>query len=201
MKRELNTYAKTLNNRLKGWDREGIESNLVKETRDNLEMFYDKYGIETDDNFFARNLDLTPEQEKEYERIMDTFGDQASSSVKEMEREYDRLSDEYKERWNVGSVEEFVEFTDKMKQSQNDRILKNIISSDQIADLYAVASQKQIPLDTVDELILFEYESQQEFYDRHTDESRGNANNPLFGQMMGILYGLDNEENKDPWSY
>lgn len=197
MKRELNTYAKTLNNRLKGWDREGIESNLVKETRENLEMFYDKYGIETDDNFFARNLDLTPEQEKEYERIMDAFGDQASSNVNEMNREYDRLSDEYKERFNVNSVEDFVNFTDKMKQSQNDKILKNILSSDQIAELYSIASQNNISGDVVDELILFEYQSQQEFYDRHIDEERYNANDPLYKSMLNILGDLTSEE--DPW--
>lgn len=162
-------------------------------------MFYNKYGIETDDNFFATNLDLTAQQESEYEKIMDAFGEQAGSSLKEMEREYNRLSDEYKGRWEVNSLEDFITFTDKMKQSQNDRVLKSIISSEQIADLYAVASNKNISLDTVDELLLFEYESQQEFYDKFIDQSRGNANNPLFGEMMGILYGLNNEENKSAW--
>lgn len=192
-------YARNLNRRLKQWDESEMSSNLINQTRENLEMFYNKYGIETDDNYFATNLDLTAQQEKEYEKIMDAFGDQAGSSLKEMEREYNRLSDEYKSRWDVNSLEDFITFTDRMKQSQNDRVLKSIISSEQIADLYAVASNKNISLDTVDELLLFEYESQQEFYDKFIDQSRGNANNPLFGEMMGILYRLDNEENKSAW--
>lgn len=192
-------YARTLNRRLKQWDESEMSSNLINQTRENLEMFYNKYGIETDDNFFATNLDLTAQQETEFEKIMDAFGEQAGSSLKEMEREYNRLSDEYKSRWEVDSLEDFITFTDKMKQSQNDRILKSIISSEQIADLYAVASNKNISLDTVDELLVFEYESQQEFYDKFIDQSRGNANNPLFGEMMGILYRLDNEENKSAW--
>lgn len=193
-------YARNLNRRLKQWDESEMSSNLIEQTRENLEMFYNKYGIETDDNFFATNLDLTAQQESEYEKIMDAFGDQAGSSLKEMEREYNRLSDEYKSRWDVNSLEDFITFTDRMKQSQNDRVLKSIISSEQIADLYAVASNKNISLDTVDELLIFEYESQQEFYDKYVDQSRGNANNPLFGEMMGILYGLNNEENKSAWN-
>lgn len=193
-------YARNLNRRLKQWDESEMSSNLIEQTRENLEMFYNKYGIETDDNFFATNLDLTAQQESEYEKIMDAFGDQAGSSLKEMEREYNRLSDEYKSRWDVNSLEDFITFTDRMKQSQNDRVLKSIISSEQIADLYAVASNKNISLDTVDELLIFEYESQQQFYDKYVDKSRGNANNPLFGEMMGILYGLNNEENKSAWN-
>lgn len=200
MKQTNKNYARTLNRRLKQWDESEMSSNLINQTRENLEMFYNKYGIETDDNYFATNLDLTAQQETEFEKIMDAFGEQAGSSLKEMEREYNRLSDEYKGRWEVNSLEDFITFTDRMKQSQNDRVLKSIISSEQIADLYAVASNKNISLDTVDELLVFEYESQQEFYDKFIDQSRGNANNPLFGEMMGILYRLDNEENKSAWN-
>lgn len=202
MKRELQTFAKTLNNRLKGWDDEEIESNLVRETRANLEMFYNKYGIETDDNYFARNLDLTPEQEKEYEKIMDTFGDKAGSNINEMRKEYNRVAKDYKARFNVNSFEDFITFTDKMKQSQNDRVLKNIISSDQIAELYTIASQFNMSGDTVDEMIIFEYESNQEFYDKHIDESRYNANDKLYQNMINILeeYRQDDEEN-DAWSW
>lgn len=203
MKRELNTYAKTLNNRLKGWDKEGVESNLVKETRANLEMFYDKYGIETDDNFFARNLDLTPEQEKEYEKIMDSFGDKAGSSVNEMKREYERVADEYKERFNVNDFEGYINFTDKMKQSRNDRILKNILSSDQIAELYSIASQNNISADAVDELIIFEYESHKEYYDKNIEKASGrrfNSNDTLYNNMLNILEDLTNEENTNPWN-
>ena len=202
MKRELQTYAKTLNNRLKGWDDEDIESNLVRETRANLEMFYNKYGIETDDNYFARDLDLTPEQEREYEKIMDSFGNKAGSSINEMKKEYNRLSEDYRARFNVRTFEDFINFTDKMKQSQNDKILKNIISSDQIAELYTIASQFNMSGDTVDELIIFEYESNQKFYDRHVDESRYNANDKLYQNMINILEEYQqNDEDDEAWSW
>lgn len=202
MKRELQTYAKTLNRRLKGWDDEDIESNLIRETRDNLEMFYNKYGIETDDNYFARDLDLTPEQEREYEKIMDSFGNKAGSNINEMRKEYNRVAKDYKARFNVNTFEDFINFTDKMKQSQNDRVLKNIISSDQIAELYTIASQFNMSGDTVDEMIIFEYESNKEFYDKHVDESRYNANDKLYQNMINILeeYRQDDEED-DAWSW
>lgn len=191
MKRENQTYARTLNRRLKGWDKSGVDSNLVNEVRENLEVFYDKYGIETDDNFFATNLNLPPEVEAEYVRLMDSFGDMAGSSVNEMRRQYEQESDEYKERFNVNSFEDYMRFTDKMKQSQSDRVLKNILSSDQIAELYTIASQHNISGDSVDELILFEYQSQQSFYDQQIGE-RG-ANDPLYNNMLNILEGYIND--------
>lgn len=193
MKRENQTYARTLNRRLKGWDNSGVDSNLVNEVRENLEVFYDKYGIETDDNFFATDLNLPPEVEAEYERLMDSFGDMAGSSVNEMLRQYEQESDEYKERFNVNSFEDYMKFTDKMKQARSDRVLKNILSSDQIAELYTIASQHNISGNTVDELILFEYQSQQGFYDQHIGE-RG-ANEPLYNNMLNILQGFIDDED------
>lgn len=142
MKRENQTYARTLNRRLKGWDNEGIESNLVKETRENLEMFYDKYDIEWDSDFFASNLDLTPEQEKEYEEIMDAFGDMAGSNINEMKRAWEDRKDEYEEMYNVETFEDFINFTDQMKLYENDAVMRSVISSSQIAELYSVSSEK-----------------------------------------------------------
>ena len=142
MKRENQTYARTLNRRLKGWDNEGLESNLVKETRENLEMFYDKYDIEWDSDFFASNLDLTPEQEKEYEEIMDAFGDMAGSNINEMKRAWEERKDEYEEMYNVKSFEDFINFTDQMKLYENDAVMRSVISSSQIAELYSVSSEK-----------------------------------------------------------
>lgn len=142
MKRENQTYARTLNRRLKGWDNEGIESNLVKETRENLEMFYDKYDIEWDSDFFAANLDLTPEQEKEYEEIMDAFGDMAGSNINEMKRAWEERKDEYEEMYNVETFEDFINFTDQMKLYENDAVMRSVISSSQIAELYSVSSEK-----------------------------------------------------------
>lgn len=142
MKRENQTYARTLNRRLKGWDNEGIESNLVKETRENLEMFYDKYDIEWDSDFFASNLDLTPEQEKEYEEIMDAFGDMAGSNINEMKRAWEERKDEYEEMYNVETFEDFINFTDQMKLYENDAVMRSVISSSQIAELYSVSSEK-----------------------------------------------------------
>lgn len=142
MKRENQTYARTLNRRLKGWDNEGLESNLVKETRENLEMFYDKYDIEWDSDFFASNLDLTPEQEKEYEEIMDAFGDMAGSNINEMKRAWEERKDEYEEMYNVETFEDFINFTDQMKLYENDAVMRSVISSSQIAELYSVSSEK-----------------------------------------------------------
>lgn len=172
-------YARTLNRRLNQWDDEGLENNLVKETRENLELFYDKYGIETDDNYFATNIHLSPEAEEEFERIMDAFGDKAGSSVNEMKRKYEEQSDEFKERFGVESMEDYIEFTDNMKNAMSNEMIKDIISSEEIAELYSIASNRQISADDVDYMLMMEY------------QSGGKTFESLYNQILGAIEAYD----------
>lgn len=198
MNRTNANYAKSLNRQLKAWDKEGIESDLVKDIRANLEMFYDKYGIETDDRFFIQreSVHLTDKAEAEFEKLLDSFGNKAGSSLAEMKSSYRQNQDRYEKLYNVNSFEEYIQFTDKMKQAANDRTLKNIISSDQIAELYTIASKNGWDGSTIDDLLIFEYQSNQEYYDSTVDESKRNANDPLYKKMLTILKDLEDEEDK-----
>lgn len=180
-------YARTLNRRLKQWDESGIESDLVEETRADLEMFYDKWGIEADDNFFTTNAHLSEEAEAELERIMDSFGNNAGSSIKEMERSYNEKSEEYKERFGVDSFEDYINFTDKMKNAMSNADIKNIISSEQIAELYAVASSKNMGADFVDYTLMMEY------------QSSGKTFEALYNQILGAIDSYD-ETMEFGWS-
>lgn len=175
MKAENKSYARTLNRRLKGWDKEDLESNLVKEVREDLELFYDKYDIETNDDYFATNLDLSPEQEAEYERIMDKFGNMAGSNVNEMKRIYEEHKDEYEVDYGVQSFEDFVNFTDSMKNYQSDALLRDVISSEQIAELYSKGTSMGFNADTMNKIILDEY------------NHHGLTYNDLYNKVLGIM--------------
>ena len=153
MKAENKSYARTLNRRLKDWDKEGMESNLVKEVREDLEMFYDKYDIETNEDYFSANLDLTPEEEAEYERIMDKFGNKAGSNVNEMKRTYEEHAEDYETDYGIESFEEFIEFTDNMKLYESDALIRDIISSEQIAELYSKASSSGKSYEDINQMI------------------------------------------------
>ena len=178
MKRENVNYARTLNRRLKGWDDEGIESNQVKLTRQMLEDFYTKHDLEVgNEDKFATNLDLTPEQEKEYEMIMDQFGDSSGSSVNEMKRVYQEQADMYRDRYDIESFDEFIEFTDNMKNALSDGLIKDVISSEQIAELYTVASNRQMGADAVDKLISETYQRSGRTFDRLYNDVMGAINN------------------------
>ena len=178
MKRENVTYARTLNRRLKGWDDEDIESNQVKLTRQMLEDFYTKHDLEVgNEDKFATNLDLTPEQEKEYEMIMDQFGDSAGTSVNEMKRVYQEQADMYRDRYDIESFDEFIEFTDNMKNALSDGLIKDVISSEQIAELYTVASNRQMGADAVDRLISETYQRSGRTFDRLYNDVMGAINN------------------------
>lgn len=175
MKAENKSYARTLNRRLKGWDKEGIESNLVKEVRGDLEVFYDKYDIMTNDDYFSANLDLTPQQEEEYEKIMDKFGDKAGSNINEMKSVYEEHKDDYEVDYNVQSFEDFIKFTDTMKNYESDALLHDIISSEQIAELYSKGSLIKFNSDAVNKTLLDEY------------KHHGLTYNDLYKKVLGIL--------------
>ena len=174
-------YARTLNRYLKQWDNAGVSSDLVDETRANLEMFYDKYGIETDDNFFNPNMELSESAETEFEMIMDSFGDKAGSSINEMKRQYESVSEEFKERFGVESFEDYIEFTDNMKNAMSNANIKDIISSEQIAELYSVASSKNMSANDVDYMMMLEYQSSGKTYEK------------LYNQILGAIESYDED--------
>ena len=158
MKRENANYARTLNRRLKGWDDAGIESNQVKLTRQMLEDFYTKHDLEVGaEDKFATQLDLTPEQESEYEKIMDQFGRQAGTSINEMKSVYEEQKDMYEKSYDIKNFEEFITFTDKMKEALDDGLIKSILSSEEIADLYSEAHIKGVSYKVMDEKIVSAY--------------------------------------------
>ena len=185
MKNLLKNEAQTINRRLKEWDREGIESNDIKLTRQMLEDFYDKHDLEVGDTSrFATRLDLTPEQEAEYEAIMDQFMNKAGTSVREMKSVYNEQADMYRDRYDIESFDEFIEFTDNMKNALSDGLIKDVISSEQIAELYTVASNRQMGADAVDKLISDTYQRSGKTFDR------------LYNDVMGAInsYDADMEE-------
>lgn len=179
MKAENKSYARTLNRRLQGWYDAGIESDLVKTTKSMLEMFYDRYSIETDERYFATNLELTPQAEAEYELIMDMYGNQAGSSINEMKRQYESVKEEFKTKYSVNTFEDYIKFTDAMKIGMAVHNLKDIISSEQLAELYSVASGKGISPEDVDYMLILEYQSSGKTYDA------------LYNQILGAIETYD----------
>jgi hypothetical protein len=168
-------YAKTLNKRLKGWDDAGVESNLVLEVREELEMFYDKYNIDAPSDYFVTNLDLTESQEEEYERIMDSFGDKAGSNINEMRKVYEENADRYQVDYHVNSFEDFVKFTDKMKNASDNALLKEVLSSSQIAELYTIASDINMNEYAVNSMIYQQY------------QKYGQTGDTLYNTILGYL--------------
>lgn len=185
MKAENKSYARTLNRRLKGWDAEGLESNLVKEVREDLELFYDKYDILANDDYFSANLNLTEEQEKEYEKIMDKFGNKAGSNINEMKSVYEEHKDEYETDYNVESFEDFINFTDQMKIYESDALIRDIISSEQIAELYSKASKSGKTYESVDKMILDTYRGIDE--KGNQTETGGLTFNDLYNKVLNML--------------
>lgn len=177
-------YAKTLNKRLKGWYDEGIKSNLVWDVREKLELFYDKYEIDAPNDYFIPNLDLTPEQESEYEAIMDSFGDFAGSSINEMKKAYEEVADRYRIDYHVNSFEDYVNFTDKMKNASDNALLKEVLSSSQIAELYTIASDININEYGVNAMIYQQY------------QKNGQTGDTLYNTILGYLGG---EDSKNQW--
>lgn len=186
MKQENKSYARTLNRRLKAWDKEGMESNLLKEVREDLEMFYDKYDIEANEDYFSANLDLTTEEEAEYEKIMDKFGNKAGSNINEMKRKYEEVKDDYETNYNVKTFEDFIDFTDQMKIYESDALLRDIISSEQVSELYSKSSKKGMSYEKVDDLILKTYEGKDK-KGKKIAGAGGLTYNNLYNKVLDII--------------
>ena len=83
----------------------------------------------------------------------------------------------YRDRYDIESFDEFIEFTDNMKNALSDGLIKDIISSEQIAELYTVASNRQMGADAVDKLISETYQRSGRTFDRLYNDVMGAINN------------------------
>lgn len=141
----------------------------VRKYRERIGDVYQKYGISPRGRQFVKN-DLFPRgaafdklpagAQEELAAIAEGMQDNDYVyNLKDYENYIDILKDKKFEKWNVQNVNDVIDRLDFLKNKADSEVIKNILSSDQLMDLYDTAINGNVSEDKLLDLILEQYEA------------------------------------------
>lgn len=157
-KRDLQ-QLKDANERLLDW--EGMENvpNDVKMYRDMLSNFYDSIGKKVaHPELFSTRVNLTRKQQE-------TLNDISFQVLNKWTTDYSQYEDflvdetrsDVRDRYDIKTMDDAINFLDEMETSRNEAWLADLLSSDQIKELYDEARDKGLTAEQANEIIYVEY--------------------------------------------
>ena len=157
-KRDLQ-QLKDANERLLDW--EGMENvpNDVKMYRDMLSDFYKSIGKKVaHPELFSTRVNLTRKQQETLNDISFQVLNKWTTDFSQYE---DFLVDEtrsdVRDRYDIKTLDDAITFLDEMETSRNEAWLADLLSSDQIKELYDEARDKGLTAEEANEIIYVEY--------------------------------------------
>lgn len=157
-KRDLQ-QLKDANERLMEW--EGMENvpNDVKMYRDMLSNFYDSIGKKVaHPELFSTRVNLTRKQQE-------TLNDISFQVLNKWTTDYSQYEDflvdesrsDVRDRYDIKTMDDAINFLDEMETSRNEAWLADLLSSDQIKELYDEARNKGLTAEEANDIIYIEY--------------------------------------------
>lgn len=152
MRKETRELFRALNENLSEWEG-GYTPQKIQKFQIELANFYDRAGKTVKDpTKFSTHIKMTSEQEDELLALADRMAD-VSTDVGTYEEFYLKN----KERFTFTEFEDALKFIDNMENYRADALLSEIISSEQIKELYSEGSIKGLSPEDIDDMLGFEY--------------------------------------------
>lgn len=156
---------RNMNVLMQQYDRAGVTApNEIRKYREKIADIYQQYNIKgqfAKNDIFPRGAainKLNPGIRDELHSIAESMMESKYVyNLKDYENYLDILRDNKFEKWNVTTVNDVIERLDYLKNSVDDEVIKNILSSDQLLDLYDVANVNGITDDELFEIIIDKY--------------------------------------------
>lgn len=157
-KRDLQ-QLRDANERLMDW--QGMENvpNDVKMYRDMLADFYKSIGKKVaHPELFSTRVNLTRKQQEVLNDISFQVLDKWTTDISNYENFLvDEARSDVRDRYDVKTLSDAVTFLNDMETSRNEAWLAEILSSDQIRELYDEARDKGLTTDEANDIIYLEY--------------------------------------------
>lgn len=165
---QLRKDMERINKELKRWDKFGLTSNDLELYKTTIEQFNDQLGYDTE--FFVPNMPFNASLKEEAQKIVNQIKNNNELNVdyfrnlyKEMNADTpttdNRLRNlrDLKDEFSINSVQDLINFVDRMERYKTAAEIRNILSSDQYEELSSYAASKGMTQDDIDTEILKSY--------------------------------------------
>ena len=156
MRKESIELFKTLNAEMKNFTKNNKPiPNEVKMYQSKINQFYKKNGINAQKNQFTTRAKLTPDQENELNDL--AIGMMNNNDVHFL-TDYQNILESGKfKRFGVTDVDDLIKTMDFLKNAQDEEIVKNVLSSSQIIEIFSQATKKGIQQEDIIRRIVDKY--------------------------------------------
>ena len=157
-KRDLQ-QLRDANERLMDW--QGMENvpNDVKMYREMLADFYKSIGKKVaHPELFSTRVNLTRKQQETLNDISFQVLNKWTTDYSQYENFLvDETRSDVRDRYDIKTLDDAINFLDDMETSRNDAWIANLLSSDQIKELYDEARDKGLTAEEANDIIYIEY--------------------------------------------
>lgn len=173
---ETKDLFRALNKNLKEWKELSKKPQAITMYEDMLSDFYKRAGKNIKNPYeFSNRVKLSDDQEEELLDIALSF----SKNTYTYEETFSDVYEKYKNRYGWTSPEDAIDFLDLMENYKNDSLIKDILSSEQIIELFNEGSLSGISEKDIFEMAYLEH------------SMNGATGDRLYNQIIGAMQSYD----------
>lgn len=145
-----------------------------------LEEFYSRNGNNPSDPYnFNTRVKLTPDAEEELTDIASSFLYDDTTDIDYFEDFFDPSKKEWRDRYDINTMDDLVNFLNRVDRYRNDALISSILSSSQIVELFNEGDKRGLSESDITRMIYLEY------------NMTGNEDTKLYDQIWNSLNNYD----------
>ena len=145
-----------------------------------LEEFYSRNGNNPSDPYnFNTRVKLSPEAEEELADLASSFVYDDTTDIDYFEDFFDPSKKEWRDRYDIETMDDLINFLNRVDRYKNDALISSILSSSQIVELFNEGDKRGLSEDDISKMIYLEY------------SMTGNEDTKLYDQIWNSINNYD----------
>lgn len=156
---EQKEYFKAMNNEIKEFTKKGLPvPNEIRKYQTEIQMFYKENNISNKQGLFSTSSKLNKSQQNE---LMDIAERMRKDNDVHFVTDYENMLETGKfDRFGIDNTKDLIKHLDFLNNAQDEEVIKNILTSSQIIEIFSVGSKNKYTDDELMKMILDKYKSE-----------------------------------------
>lgn len=155
----LKEYFNTMNNEIKEFTKRGLPvPNEIRKYQTEIQMFYKENNISNKQGLFSTSSKLNKSQQDE---LMDIAERMRKDNDVHFVTDYENMLETGKfDRFGIDNTKDLIKHLDFLNNAQDEEVIKNILTSSQIIEIFSVGSKNKYTDDELMKMILDKYKNE-----------------------------------------
>lgn len=155
----LKEYFQTMNNEIREFNRKGLPvPNEIRKYQTEIQMFYKENNISNKQGLFSTSNKLNKSQQDE---LFDIAERMRKDKDVHFVTDYENMLESGKfDRFGIDNTKDLIKHLDFLNNAQDEEVIKNILTSSQIIEIFSVGSKNKYTDDELMKMILDKYKNE-----------------------------------------